>query len=167
MRALVLVLVVSVGGGLGGCVSGDDPASLGDPVDDAELPPRGEADLAPWIDAGFYLDWACEPAPVDVRLGSPHRPATRTCSNAAMLGGGTGEYPVGAAAVKELYGAGGAIIGYAVSRKLEVGQGAAGWYWYERFAGRSPNADGVGQGSCPACHAAAVRDYVYVVAPPR
>lgn len=141
-----------------------EPLSFGDPVDDPELPPRGEADVEPWIDAGHYLAWSCEPAPVDVRLGSPHRPATRTCSNQLVRTPGTGELPVGAASVKEMYDDAGAIMGYGVSRKVEAG-GPAGWYWYERLRDRDPNADGMNVGSCPACHMGAERDFTYVIVP--
>ncbi len=154
--ALALALVA-------GCT--DEPRSLGDVTDDPELPPRGEADLEPWLAAGFYLAWRCEPGPVEVRLGSPHRPATRTCSNALVIGAPAGEFPIGAASVKEMFDADGRIMGLGVSRKLALGAGSSGWYWYERLGDRSPNADGVDQGSCPACHTAAGRDFVYVIAP--
>src|SRR5262245_22561017 len=151
MRWCVLAL-------LAGCAAGfdDDP---GDP----EVPPRGRDDLEPWIVAGHYLAWRCEPVPVDVRLGSPHRPRTRTCSHQLARAAGDGERPVGAASVKEMYDDAG-IMGYGVSRKVAPG-GAAGWYWYERLRDRAPNADGMNDGSCPGCHAGAARDFTFVVAP--
>jgi hypothetical protein len=142
----------------------DPPRSFGDPTGDPELPPRGEADLEPWIRTGHYLAWACEPVPVDVRPGSPHRPQTRTCSNQLARTPGTGELPVGAATVKEMYDDAGRIMGYGVSRKVEAG-GAEGWYWYERLRDRNPNADGMNEGSCPACHEGATRDFTFVIVP--
>jgi len=157
MRSALALLLTTIG-----CA--DEPRSFGDPVDDPELPPRGEADIEPWIDAGHYLAWRCEPVPVEVRLGSPHRPQTRTCSNQLALAPGTGEFPVGAASVKEMYDDAGEIMGYGVSRKVELG-GAPGWYWYERLRERNPNADGMNEGSCPGCHAGAARDFTFVVAP--
>jgi hypothetical protein len=141
-----------------------DPLRFGDPTGDPELPPRGEADIEPWLRAGHYLMWRCEPVPVNVRLGSPHRPQTRTCSNQLARSPGAGELPIGAASVKEMYDDRGAIMGYGVSRKVETG-GADGWYWYERLRNRNPNADGMGDGSCPGCHVDATRDFTFVVAP--
>lgn len=151
-RVLVLAVVL-------GCSS-----RYADRTDDPEVPPRGEEDLEPWLRADHYLQWHCEPGPVDVRLGSPHRPQTRTCSNLLAYTPGTGELGIGAASVKEMYGDDGRIMGYGVSRKVAAG-GAAGWYWYERLRDRAPNADGENDGSCPGCHVAAARDFTFVVAP--
>ncbi len=144
----------------------DEPRSFGDVVTDPELPPRGEGDIDGWIDDGHYLSWRCEPQPVDVRFGSPHRPQTRTCNNALIAGSGTtGELPVGAASVKEMYDDAGQIIGYGVSRKVIVG-GANGWYWYEKIRGKV-KADDMGPpaGSCSGCHIDATRDFTYVYVP--
>ena len=35
----------------------DGPTSLGDPLDDPQLPPRGSDDVMTWIEAGHYLAW--------------------------------------------------------------------------------------------------------------
>ena len=75
-------------------------------------------------------------------------PADADLSNQLARGGGTGELPVGAASVKEMYDDAGRITGYGAKRKVEAG-GAAGWYWYERLRDRDPNADGMNEGSCP------------------
>ncbi len=149
------------------CACTDTPRSFGDVVTDPDLPPRGEGDIDGWIAAEHYLAWRCEPAPVDVRLGSPHRPQTRTCNNPvlATAGAGTGELPVGAASVKEMYDDAGGIKGYGVSRKV-VGGGAEGWYWYEKIKG-SVHADDMGPpaGSCSGCHIDAPRDFTFVLVP--
>jgi len=160
--AAVVGVAVAIAVTLVACA--DSPRSFGDPTGDPELPPRGEGDIEPWIRAGHYLSWSCEAVPVDVRLGSPHRPQTRTCSNQLARAGGTGELPVGAASVKEMYDDAGQIMGYGVSRKVEAG-GAAGWYWYERLRDRDPNADGMNEGSCPGCHVGAARDFTFVIVP--
>ncbi|MBA3392533.1 MAG: hypothetical protein H0T89_07815 [Deltaproteobacteria bacterium] len=142
----------------------DSPRSFGDEVADPDVPPRGEGDIDGWIAVGHYVSWRCEPAPVDVRLGSPHRPQTRTCSNVLIVDG-TGEFPVGAASVKEMFDDAGQIMGYGVSRKVAAG-GADGWYWYEKTRGRVL-ADGMGPpaGSCSGCHSGAARDFTWVVVP--
>ncbi len=159
-RTVQLVLLLA----LGSCA--DEPRSFGDITTDPELPPRGEGDIDGWIDEGHYLAWRCEPQPVDVRLGSPHRPQTRTCNNAAIVSSGpTGELPVGAGSVKEMYDDAGQIKGFGVSRKRATG-GADGWYWYEKISG-DVKADGMGApaGSCSGCHMDAARDFTYVYVP--
>jgi hypothetical protein len=158
MRPHVVALVFA------GLACSSEPLRFGDPTDDPELPPRGEGDIEPWLRAGHYLAWRCEAGPVDVRLGSPHRPQTRTCSNRLALSPGTGELPIGAASVKEMYSDRGTIMGHGVSRKVATG-GATSWYWYERLRDRDPNADGIADGSCPGCHVDAARDFTFVVAP--
>jgi hypothetical protein len=159
MRVVMLVAMMA------GCA--DPPRSFGDVVTDPEVPPRGEGDIDGWIDEGHYLSWRCEPAPVDVRFGSPHRPQTRTCNNLtiATSGGGTGELPVDAASVKEMYDDAGQIKGFGVSRKVTAG-GADSWYWYEKISG-NVKADGMGPpaGSCSGCHIDATRDFTYVILP--
>jgi hypothetical protein len=144
----------------------DDPLSFGDVVTDPDVPPRGEGDIDDWIAAGHYLSWRCEPTPVDVRFGSPHRPQTRTCNNVTITtSGGVGELPVDASSVKEMYDDAGGIVGYGVSRKVTTGA-AESWYWYEKIRG-DVKADGMGPpaGSCSGCHSDASRDFTYVYVP--
>lgn len=86
--------------------------------------------------------------------------------------GPSGEFPKGSAAVKELFGAGGDVVGLAVSLKIADESGAGeGWYWYEKMNG-SVVADGVGE-FCQDCHSGAnaehspvSRDYVYTQVEP-
>lgn len=157
-RSIALLAVV-----LAGCT--DEPRSFGDVVTDPDVPPRGEGDIDDWIAAGHYLAWRCEPMPVDVRFGSPHRPQTRTCNNVKLAPTGTGELAIDAASVKEMYDDAGGIKGFGVSRKVTVG-GADGWYWYEKING-NVLADDMGPpaGSCSGCHQDAMRDFTYVIVP--
>ena len=68
-------------------------------------------------------------------------------------------HDVGAAAVKELYGSGDRVRGWAVAIKLDgSGSGGARWYWFEHFDGRLV-ADARGAPLCAGCHAAG-RDFV-------
>lgn len=163
LHRTLAMLVVAIG--TAGC--GDSPFTHGDEIDNVDVPPRGESDIADWIAAGHYLSWRCEPAPVDVRFESPHRPQTRTCNNVviATRGSDTGELPVDAASVKEMYGDTGQIKGFGVSRKVTTG-GADGWYWYEKLNGKLKT-DGMGPsaGTCSGCHMDATRDFTWVFVP--
>lgn len=149
-------------------------------TDDPQLPPTsGYADVETWLARGLYKSWRCEPAVHEALSPSPHG-FNRICNNTLLANqpAGPGEYPVGAAAVKELYAsADGGIIGYAVSVHLSAGTDTANWYWYERnptlgapakFGSAGLLADGVGptEGTagtftarlCTDCHALAGSD---------
>jgi hypothetical protein len=135
------------------------PATLGDPLDDPQVPPRGSADITTWIAEGYHLGWACEPAPHAGRSPSPHG-RNRICSNDALLAStGDGPYPVGAAAVKEIYD-GERISLHAVYRKVVDGTGGDTWYWFEGSADEVI-ANGEGDGTCTGCHSGAPRDFVF------
>jgi len=135
----------------------------------AQTPPQGRAALEPWLAEGHYRAWKCEPGISPPRPNGAHG-RTRICSNDLASSHGSGEYAIGAAAVKELYSSGDAISGYAVSHKLAAGTSGAAWYWYERI-GSSIVADGVNVGLCSGCHSLAGKDashqghdFVYVQA---
>ena len=162
MQRLLIVAIVAASA----CVDDPGPETFGDPTTDPQLPPRGSTDLLDWIAAGHYLAWSCEAAPHPARPGSGHGP-NRICSNTvlATAAPGDGPFPVGAAAVKEVFDDTGAIRVYAVYRKVEAAPGGDSWYWFE--GDRDHNfANGQGDGTCTGCHAAAPRDYVYTVVPP-
>ena len=153
MRALAFLLLATAA-----C----DKASYGDVMTDPQLPPRGSSDIHDWLEAGHYLTWTCESAPHPRRLGSGHGP-NRICSNDLLRDStGDGPYPVGAAAVKEIYDSGGRIAVYAVYRKVTDGGGGDSWYWYEGSRGDTV-ANGEGEDTCTDCHNAAPRDFVYTV----
>jgi len=139
----------------------DGPSTLHDPLDDPQLPARGHADIATWLEAGYYLGWHCEPDPHPARAGSPHG-TNRICSNDALASAtGDGPFPVGAAAVKEVLD-GTSIHTYAVYRKVRDGSGGSTWYWYEGLRD-DVIANGEGDGACTGCHGRAPRDFVYTV----
>lgn len=153
-RALLLALALT------GC--DDGPSSYQDRLDDPQIPARGTADLATWLEAGHYLGWHCEPDRHPPRPGSAHG-ANRICSNDALAAApGDGPFPVGAAAVKEVFD-GGAISKYAVYRKVREGTGGATWYWYEGDLRDDVIANGEAESSCTDCHSGAPRDFVFTV----
>jgi len=136
--------------------------STGDPVEPP--PPTGGAELLPWLEGGTYADWAAEAEPHP--SAGPHFTAVRTFVNPALLEsleGGGGEHPVGAAVVKELFGAGPDVGGWAVMVKVAPGSDAASWYWYEWFQGTT-YADDTDVGGCGDCHADGV-DFIRTTLP--
>jgi hypothetical protein len=147
------------GDGFDAAPAGDaTPASDGDAVDRAQVPPRGHAAVIAWLAEGHYLTWACEEAPHPARPPGAHG-RNRICSNTALAGSAAGTFPVGAASVKELHDGGG-ITGYAVGLKLTAGTDRASWYWYESI-GDQVVADGAGVSLCAGCHEDAPRDHVF------
>jgi len=128
--------------------------------DEQPLPPTNGAELLPWLEAGEYLEWTAESG-VHSSSG-PHGGGVRTFVNDVLLASleaGATTHPENAAAIKELYGDGGTVIGWAVEVKLQAeSAGGDGWYWYERFED-SVYADGTGEGICTGCHGAG-NDYV-------
>jgi hypothetical protein len=144
-------------------------------------PTTGRVDVEAWLATGAYRAWHCEPAPHPARPLSPHA-NNRICSNDLLANAGTtGDYPVGAAGVKELLDASNQIIGYAVYVKVAAAPSdGSNWYWYERVpldsaAPHDANgvvADGMGgsgpaQTICFGCHSHAAmgtppgRDFVF------
>lgn len=125
---------------------------------DGEVP-TGAALLA-FLQNGGYLEFEAESA----RHPStgPHFGDVRTFVNpplAQSLAEGAPAHPVGAAAVKELFGDGPAVRGWAVWVKLaaDSADGDA-VYWYEIYDG-TVYADGAGVGLCTGCHAGGVDFY--------
>jgi hypothetical protein len=134
--------------------AGPTPDAGATPGND-ETPPTGDsAAILKWLDAKTYAKWACEPAPHAARAGSAHS-KNRVCSNGLASKHGAGEYPVGAASVKELFDANDKPSGHAYSLKTAAG-GAEAWYFFE-VLGTSVVANGQAtSGSpktlCAACH---------------
>lgn len=148
---------VAVSSDLGG-PSDATPASSG------QLPPRERMALESWLAQGHYKMWSCERGTSARRLNGAHG-RTRICSNAALVASKSGDYPVGAASVKEIYDASDRLNGYAIGLKITSGGAVASWYWYERI-GTSVIADGDGTAVrlCSGCHQSAVRDHVFILA---
>ncbi|MEQ1503681.1 MAG: hypothetical protein ABMB14_15690 [Myxococcota bacterium] len=153
-----------------------DTVDSGSPTtaDPSQVPPQGYAAIDAWIQDGVYEGWHCQADVHPPSAISPHGP-NRICSNDAASGHGDGEYPVGAASVKELYDSTSTtIVGYAVATHVTAGTSGDTWYWYEQvppgtvITGLTIDANGVvadglgdsGQAMtlCVSCHAAAGAD---------
>ena len=147
-----------------GCPSKEAGCPASSTPGDAQTPATGTAaEIDAWIAKGDYKAWHCETAPHASRSPSPHGP-NRICSNDLSNAHGTGEYPTGAASVKELYDTGSTkIIGYAMARKMSAGAGDS-WYWYETNG--SVVANGLGKSGsdadfCVGCHSKAGSDAMH------
>ncbi len=69
-------------------------------------------------------------------------------------------HPVDSVAVKELWGNGDAIIGWAIEVKVQADSANGdGWYWYEKID-NSEIGGGTGIGTCTGCHGGGGTDYV-------
>lgn len=121
------------------------PQSENAPTDD-------ECSLAAWLEDERYAQWPAE-SQVHASAG-PHFGDVRTFINTPLndsLQAQAAAHPVGATAVKELYGDGDTVQGWAVMSKLtEEGEGGA-WYWFELYQDEL-KADGTGVGVCVNCH---------------
>jgi hypothetical protein len=129
-----------------------------------QRPPRGQIALEPWLAAGHHRSWACEAMISPPRLSGNHG-RQLVCSNDLLVASTAGEYPGGAASVKELFDDADQPNGFAVGLKLDSGEGPQRWYWYERRGvdpTAPPKADGVGLPDCAVCHGTAPRDFVFV-----
>lgn len=125
-------------------------ASTGEPSDPP--PPTDAATLLPWLEAGNYARWDAE-AERHPSEG-PHFDGVRTFVNSVLLESleaGGDDHPVGSSVVKELYGAGPEVGGWAVMVKVAAGSSVDNWYWYESFQGTT-YADATGVGGCGDCH---------------
>jgi hypothetical protein len=144
---------------------GDGDPGDGDPGDGdpgnctgGEGVPTNGAELLTWLEAGHYAAWLAEPAP---HAGAgPHFGNVRTFVDTCLqesLDAGAPEHPPGSTAVKELFGNGDAVLGWAVMVKVAEGEGGDGWYWYEVY-NDTTYADDVGATLCTSCHSGGV-DY--------
>ncbi len=130
----------------------------------AQTPPEGDANLQTWLAQGFYKNWTCESAPHDARSPSPHG-RNRICSNDTLALAQQAPWPVGSAAVKELFDDNDNQVGVAVYRKTAEGTDGSNWYWYEKTDGDGLVADGHGDTGVPLtvcvdCHSHA-NDFVF------
>lgn len=149
----------------GGAGGGD--AGNGSGGSNAQTPPIGAAAIVPWLQQGLYKSWHCETAPHTARSPSPHN-IDRVCSNDVIANNatGTGPWPAGAAAVKELYAKATDTTptGWAVYLKTHADSAnGANWYYYGALTAGGSNVDGMGADStvmptCTSCHLAAGSD---------
>ncbi|MCA9694822.1 MAG: hypothetical protein KC636_34910, partial [Myxococcales bacterium] len=138
-----------------------DDTSDTDPTDTTDTggvdqdPPQNGAELLPWLEGGAYKGWKAESAPHPST--GPHFGTVRTYINDVLfesLESMNQEHPMGAAAIKELYGDGDTVLGWSVEVKFQANSdGGNGWYWYENYNG-NVFADGDGVALCYGCHAA-------------
>jgi hypothetical protein len=123
----------------------------GDPV-----VPTDAAALLEWLEGGNYLGWDAESG-LHPSSG-PHFGDVRTFVHPCMAESldvfvyDVSTHPVGATAIKELYGAGDVLLGWSVEVKIAEGEGGDTWYWYEQFMGVT-TADSIGDPICSDCHA--------------
>jgi hypothetical protein len=171
MHRLTLALLLALG-----CASDDnDPGGFDDPDggDGSDGGAIGSVPASPdalfdFLAAGEYLGFEVESG-VHVSAG-PHGSGVRTFLSAdlaASLAAGNSEHPIGAAAIKELYGSDGeTVTGWAAMVKVEAGSSGSSWYFYEVFSttdGSSP-IGGVGSSICTGCHSSGA-DFIRVPYP--
>lgn len=174
-RALVCLVLPFAGCSDDSSDAKDDKEQGGSPASVDQTPPMGADAVEAWLAKGDYLKWHCESEPHMFRAPSPHG-FNRICSNDLIADNakGSGDWPKGAAAVKELYAAADDAepVGYAVYLKIaDDSAGGANWYWYERVPLDHPAphdaegvvADGMGDDGpakkiCVGCHVAAGAD---------
>lgn len=161
-------LIAAVAQALHGCpAASPTPTPTPTPTLDNQLPPIDAAALRAWLEAGTYLDWQAESAP---HAGTgPHFGIVRVFVNDALFASLSDElpqHPASAAAVKELYGNGGATVrGWAVMVKIQDDSDVgSGWYWFETFD--SFASGGIGIPGCTTCHSTG-RDFVRIPFPLR
>jgi hypothetical protein len=153
IAALGLVLVL-------GCDAADELDEVtAAPIEDA-------AAIQAWLRSGAYRDWeSFDPPPKEGMSMSIGARVYLSPALADSLHRGATVHPVGAAAVRELRAEGSdAPTGWALNHKLEPGEGADTWSFYEVF---STDADAVpvvferAAPGCVGCHAEGV-DFVRV-----
>lgn len=146
--------------------AGDEGPRDAEPTEAAAptCPDQGSVDLASqpklqaWLQKRAYTCWKQESV-VHASAG-PHSGNVKTYLNDALHGSfekSDAEHPMGAMAVKELYGKSKTTpFGWAVGIKTQAkSNGGKGWYWYEVFD-TSPNTTnfigGQNYSECTPCH---------------
>jgi hypothetical protein len=147
--------------------TGDPTTTTDDPTtgimpDPDQIPPMDSNDaLLAWLGEGSYTEWNAESG-IHQSTG-PHGGQVRTFLNDALYESyvqGLTSHPEGAVAVKELWGNGDDIIGWAVEIKVQAdSDGGNGWYWYEKI-NQSEYGGQLGLGLCTGCHGGGGVDYV-------
>lgn len=136
--------------GVGGSTSGAAGQS-GDPT-----VPTTPAALFEWLTARGYEGFQPE-SKIHASAG-PHGGSVRAFLSPSLvqsLASGAAEHPEGVAVVKELYGSGQTLTGWAVAVKTQPTSDAGkGWYWFEVFSTQSAGSalEGQGKSLCVNCH---------------
>lgn len=163
----IVVVALAACGGTQPPASTDATPARPDGAGEAAVPTEPAA-LQAWLAARSYEEWQAERAPHP--SSGPHGGKVRTFVSASLAGSLAAgvDHPRGAAAVKELYGSGAEVTGWAVSVKLaDDSADGDGWYWYEVFStapGAPADYAGVGLDLCSDCHVAG-EDYVLIPYP--
>ncbi|HJQ83876.1 MAG TPA: hypothetical protein VKA21_07370 [Candidatus Binatia bacterium] len=149
----IIPAVLALAAALGGVASAEE-----------NLPPRRKPALLAWLQAGAYrLDYVPEPA-VHPSAG-PHGAGVLTWYGPILvddLRAARTRFTKGAAIVKELYDADGALVGWAAMRKVRRRSGSTGrgWLFYETFdLVHGAGYYGRGHPTCAGCHRQGV-DYL-------
>ncbi len=159
----------TLGGGGGGAVGGGGGGGGGDEVDAG--PDVGEVfaedspeDTHDFLYRGLYNGW---PQDQTVRMTEPHGVVKRFQNPVlnAALGNGAVLYPLGSAAVLEVYNANDdELMGWAAMVKVAENGDREDWYYYETFD-TDPDGnfsqEGVAAPLCADCHQNAPFDYIY------
>jgi hypothetical protein len=165
MRALSLLAL------LGACASppSADPALA--PVD--RVPVDDSQAVSDWVAGRAYLAWDCQMVVHEPPPPSVHGRA-RVCANGPAAGHTAGEFPVGAAHVKELYAADDTLLGVTLAVHTRPGDRGDAWFWFEQGP-TGITADGWfgdAVAPCISCHEAAGsdadhpgHDFVYTTSP--
>lgn len=118
--------------------------------------PTTPAALFGWLQARGYDGFQAE-SKIHASAG-PHGGSVRAFLSPALvqsLASGATEHPQGVAVVKELYGSGASLTGWAVAVKTQPSSEAGkGWYWFEVFSTQSAASalEGQGKSLCVNCH---------------
>lgn len=136
----------------GACVEGE-----AEPEPEPVAVPDGSESRAvqDWLIAGHYLEWErFDPPPSSDMVGGARVYLAPALVDS--LEAGNEIHPLGSAAVREILDPEGeAMIGWALSHKLEAGAGPQTWFFYEVFA-LDADAEALvaerGASGCVGCH---------------
>ena len=143
--------------GAGGAAAGGGAGGTGVSV------PTAPAALFEWLKARGYEGFQPE-SKIHASAG-PHGGSVRAFLSPSLvqsLASGAAEHPQGVAVVKELYGSGQTLTGWAVAVKTQpTSDTGKGWYWFEVFSTQSAGSalEGQGKSLCVNCHKGG-KDYV-------
>ena len=167
----------SASSGLGGSGSGSTSATgsgtggggTGGAATQSEVPTSSPEAVFAYLKSGAYTSFPAESA-IHPSTG-PHGGSVRTYLTPALkasLEAGNAVHPLHAAVVKELYGSGATVVGWAVAVKTKAASdGGNGWYWYEIYSTTNPsNPIGAANGValCVNCHVAG-KDFILTPIP--